>query len=54
MAICKTLLYDIQNRFTLCESINYTSQIIAEIRASDEGQEGIASFLDKRKPAWEQ
>ena len=54
MAICKTLLYDIQNRFTLCESINYTSQIIADIRASDEGQEGIASFLDKRKPAWEQ
>ena len=25
---------------------------IAERRASPEGQEGIAAFLDKRKPAW--
>ena len=25
---------------------------IAEIRASPEGKEGIASFLEKRKPGW--
>jgi methylglutaconyl-CoA hydratase len=25
---------------------------IADRRVSDEGQEGIASFLQKRKPAW--
>jgi methylglutaconyl-CoA hydratase len=29
-----------------------TAKRIAEIRVSDEGREGIASFLDKRKPAW--
>jgi methylglutaconyl-CoA hydratase len=29
-----------------------TARRIAEIRASDEGREGIASFLDKRKPKW--
>lgn len=29
-----------------------TARRIAEIRASDEGKEGIASFLEKRKPAW--
>lgn len=29
-----------------------TARRIAEIRASAEGREGIASFLDKRKPAW--
>jgi methylglutaconyl-CoA hydratase len=29
-----------------------TAKRIAEIRVSPEGREGIASFLDKRKPSW--
>ena len=29
-----------------------TAERIAEIRVSAEGREGIASFLEKRKPAW--
>jgi methylglutaconyl-CoA hydratase len=29
-----------------------TASRIAEIRASDEGREGVASFLEKRKPTW--
>ena len=32
--------------------IEDTAQRIAEIRVSPEGKEGIASFLEKRKPAW--
>ena len=32
--------------------IDDTAQRIAEIRVSAEGKEGIASFLDKRKPSW--
>ena len=32
--------------------IDDTAKRIAEIRASKEGKEGIASFLGKRKPAW--
>ncbi len=32
--------------------IDDTASRIAEIRVSPEGREGIASFLDKRKPAW--
>lgn len=32
--------------------IDDTAQRIAEIRVSAEGKEGIASFLEKRKPAW--
>jgi methylglutaconyl-CoA hydratase len=32
--------------------IEDTAQRIAEIRVSPEGREGIASFLEKRKPAW--
>ena len=29
-----------------------TARWIAERRTSDEGQEGLAAFLDKRKPSW--
>ena len=29
-----------------------TARRIAEIRVTDEGREGIASFLEKRKPSW--
>src|SRR5699024_6071699 len=28
------------------------AELIARIRVSDEGQEGLAAFLDKRKPNW--
>ena len=30
----------------------YTSELIAAIRASEEGREGVAAFLEKRKPGW--
>ena len=43
----------------LCESSpldaslrKQTSELIAELRVSPEGQEGIGAFLDKRKPNW--
>ena len=29
-----------------------TAERIARVRASAEGREGVASFLEKRKPAW--
>ena len=29
-----------------------TVEGIADIRASDEGREGVQSFLQKRKPGW--
>ena len=31
-----------------------TAQIIAQLRVSEEGQEGLAAFLEKRAPAWAQ
>ena len=34
------------------ELIDHTSTVIAQIRVSEEGQEGLASFLEKRNPSW--
>jgi len=32
--------------------VRRTVEGIADIRASDEGREGVRSFLEKRKPNW--
>ena len=52
MSACKKLIYDISNDLSFDEGIEYTARMIAELRASKEGQEGMASFLEKRKPNW--
>ena len=52
MAHCKKLIFNISNKETLEEALESTARIIAEIRASEEGQEGMAAFLEKRKPKW--
>jgi methylglutaconyl-CoA hydratase len=54
MEACKNLIYDLFNKLSFDESIDYTARLIAELRASEEGQEGMASFLEKRKPKWNQ
>jgi len=38
--------------FEFEELIDYTAGIIANLRADKEGQEGMAAFLEKRKPYW--
>jgi methylglutaconyl-CoA hydratase len=52
MAATKTLIYNIVNKLSFEDSIDYTARLISELRASKEGQEGMASFLEKRKPNW--
>lgn len=49
---CKSLIYNISNKETLEEALESTARMIAEIRQSEEGQEGMAAFLEKRKPGW--
>ena len=52
MSHCKKLIHDVANKLTLMEAYDYTARMIAEIRASEEGQEGMSAFLEKRKPNW--
>jgi methylglutaconyl-CoA hydratase len=49
---CKKLIDQVVNHIDLNEALSYTAKMIAEIRASGEGQEGMAAFLEKRKPKW--
>lgn len=37
---------------SLEEAKRYTAEMIASLRTSAEGQEGMAAFLEKRKPKW--
>jgi methylglutaconyl-CoA hydratase len=48
----KDLVHDVAGRPINDELKADTARRIAEIRASEEGKEGIASFLEKRKPKW--
>jgi methylglutaconyl-CoA hydratase len=34
------------------EAADLTVSVIADLRVSEEGQEGVSSFLEKRKPRW--
>jgi methylglutaconyl-CoA hydratase len=52
MTQCKTLIYNVCNLESLEQARESTARMIAEIRASEEGQEGMAAFLEKRKPGW--
>ena len=49
---CKQLVQDVAGRPVDAELRADTARRIADIRASDEGREGIASFLGKRAPNW--
>jgi methylglutaconyl-CoA hydratase len=52
MAVTKNLIRDVA-RTPLDEKLRAeTARYIAAIRASEEGKEGILSFLEKRKPKW--
>lgn len=52
MAAVKELLFYEQGRAIDDDLIAETARRIAAVRASDEGKEGIASFLEKRNPNW--
>lgn len=49
---CKRLVDDVAGRPVDAALRAETARRIADIRATDEGREGIASFLEKRPPAW--
>ncbi len=49
---CKQLVHDVAGHEITPALRAETARRIADMRASDEGREGVASFLEKRKPRW--
>ncbi|MBZ2206317.1 enoyl-CoA hydratase/isomerase family protein [Massilia soli] len=52
VAEAKVLVRDIAGKPVTDALVLDTAERIAQIRSSPEGREGVASFLDKRKPSW--
>lgn len=50
--VTKVLIDNVINNISFEAAKQYTAEIIAHMRKSDEGQEGMNSFLEKRKPNW--
>jgi methylglutaconyl-CoA hydratase len=48
---CKELLRRVAE-MRLEDAKEYTAEVIAQLRVSDEGQEGMNAFLEKRRPRW--
>jgi len=48
----KKLILDIAKRRIDDDLIKFTSEKIAEARASAEGKEGLSAFLNKTEPGW--
>ncbi len=51
IALCKKLFLDVPE-MDLKSAYDYTAEVIARLRISDEAQEGMKAFLEKRAPAW--
>ena len=51
LAMCKELLKNVPG-MEFERAKTYTADMIASMRISDEGQEGMNAFLEKRKPKW--
>ena len=49
---CKQLIHDVAGHDISAGLIERTAVAIADMRVSDEGREGVQSFLQKRKPSW--
>lgn len=54
MVEAKKLCHHCSNIVIDQELMRYTSQLIARIRVSDQGQEGLSAFLQRRSPKWDE
>ncbi|WP_159521017.1 enoyl-CoA hydratase-related protein [Sunxiuqinia indica] len=50
---CKKLLLKVDSNEYGIDSSEHTAAILADLIQSDEGQEGLRAFLEKRKPDWQ-
>ncbi|MCL1079258.1 gamma-carboxygeranoyl-CoA hydratase [Parashewanella spongiae] len=51
---CKSLIAHLESGEINAQTLSHTSDRIARIRVSSEGQEGLNAFFEKRQPNWQQ
>ena len=51
LSACKRLIEGVSS-MGLEEAKRFTAEVLADLRKGPEGQEGMAAFLEKRKPRW--
>ncbi len=51
LASCKELITNVPH-MSFEEAKEFTARMIADLRVSKEGQEGMTAFLEKREPSW--
>lgn len=51
LSACKRLIEGVSS-IGLEEAKRFTAEVLADLRKGPEGQEGMAAFLEKRKPRW--
>jgi isohexenylglutaconyl-CoA hydratase len=51
IAAIKELIFEVRDR-PLDDSVGYRANLLNRLRASDEAQEGLSAFMEKRKPNW--
>ncbi len=51
-AHAKEVIHVVRDSDSGPDLMRYTARYIAQVRASDEGREGLGAFLEKRKPNW--
>lgn len=52
MKAAKQLIRGIKERSSHPEKLEYAACMLADLRVTPEGQEGLGAFLEKRKPNW--
>ncbi len=50
----KDLIFAVSGKAVDDALVEETAKRIADVRASDEGREGVAAFLEKRRPNWQE
>jgi methylglutaconyl-CoA hydratase len=52
IAATKQLIADVSAAASLSDAQTLTAEALARRRVSEEGQEGLRAFLEKRRPRW--
>ena len=52
MTKAKLLIQQCESKPLAHELIDYTSELIAKVRVSEQGQEGLSAFFEKRSASW--